>query len=419
MNKEALKTGLFVVTAAVLVVAAVWVEPEARTPEVFSDQGETLLPKLRDVMAVKDIEVVDYDESEAVARPLKVEFKKGRWIMPSHYDYPAEAGDQLAKAVAALVGVKKDIVVSNNVLDHAQYGVVDPLDTKVATLRGRGKHVTLRGASGEVLADLIEGYPVKSKPGYRYVRIPGEKRVYAVKTDADPSARFEDWVGGHILQLSTADVRRMVINAYSIDEQMGSMSQLQRSILTRQGDFWTLEGSKKVNGTRVKAILGALGNLRIAGVRPKPPSLADELRSAKPLGISLDTMLSLRQRGYFLGGGGRLLAGNGEMTAETKDGVVYTLRFGAAVTGLGAAADSPSQPPEQTSAKAAPAPQDATRYLWVTTRFDSDLAKRYGGNAAAGERASKNLSAKFADWYYIINAAQYTDLRALPGQLER
>ena len=69
MKSELAKTSLFLVAALVLVAAANWIEPEAARPGVFSDQGEPLFPRFRDVAAVKAIEVVDYNEQEAVARP--------------------------------------------------------------------------------------------------------------------------------------------------------------------------------------------------------------------------------------------------------------------------------------------------------------------------------------------------------------
>ena len=123
--------------------------------------------------------MIAYDEEQATAEPLKVEFRNGRWIMPSHDDYPAEAGDRLAKTAGALLGLKKDRFVSDRVEDHAQYGVIDPLETEVASLAGRGKRVTLRNESGDVLADLIIGKSDADHEGYRYVRPPGrEARLF-------------------------------------------------------------------------------------------------------------------------------------------------------------------------------------------------------------------------------------------------
>ena len=69
---EALKTAGFVAGAVALVITAAVVEPERRTPAMFSDEGEAFYPKFRDPQSVKAIEVIDYDESTATARPLNL-----------------------------------------------------------------------------------------------------------------------------------------------------------------------------------------------------------------------------------------------------------------------------------------------------------------------------------------------------------
>ncbi len=81
MKNELVKTAVFIGAAVLLVAVAAVVEPETARPEIFSDQGEPLFPEFSDVMNVKAIEVVGYDEQEAVARPLKVEFRDDRWLM--------------------------------------------------------------------------------------------------------------------------------------------------------------------------------------------------------------------------------------------------------------------------------------------------------------------------------------------------
>ena len=47
MKSELLKTGVFVVAAVVLAAAAAWIEPEAATPGILSDEGEPLFPNSR------------------------------------------------------------------------------------------------------------------------------------------------------------------------------------------------------------------------------------------------------------------------------------------------------------------------------------------------------------------------------------
>src|SRR5581483_9382483 len=259
------------------------------------------------------------------------------------------------------------------VQDQAQLGVIDPLDPK-AGLAGRGKRVTLRDAHGEVLADYILGKPAEGKPGYRYVRVPGDKRTYAVKTDADPSAKFADWVNAGVLRIAGSSIRKINVNRYNIDAAAGRIGNVDRITLTAESPKW-------------KPMVATLDNLKIVDVRPKPPSLAKGLRDGQ-LELSLETAVSLRQKGYFLSPEGRLFASEGDMSVETANGVVYTLRFGDVA---GTSGDN--------------------RNLFVTTGFDQARAASYGGDAAVGERQAKDLNARFAGWYYIISGSDFQKLR--------
>ena len=98
--------------------------------------------------------------------------RNGRWTIPSQHDYPADAKDRLATTAAAIIALTQDDVASDNVADHERCGVLDPLDTTLPDVTGRGTRLIVRGAQDEVLADVIIGNPVESSPGFRYVRSP-------------------------------------------------------------------------------------------------------------------------------------------------------------------------------------------------------------------------------------------------------
>lgn len=372
MNEVA-RTGLFAAGAAALIAAAGWIHPESASSQIYSDAGQAFFPAFRNVDAVKAIEIVDYDEAEAVARPLKVEFRKGRWLLTSHSDYPAEARDRLARTAASLLDLKKDTPATDRVEDHAKYGVLDPLDVRNPALQGRGKRVTLRDAGGATLAELVLGHPIKEKAGYRYVRLPGQKRVYAVKTDADPSAQFADWVEANLLRLNPADITKMGLNSYQIDEQAGQIMNLQRTAYERGKPSWTAEA---------QAIASTLASLRVMGAKPKPKELADQLRTGQ-LALTLETVMSLRQRGFFIAPNGLLLSNEGELIAETSKGLVYTVRFGELAT--------------ETTASSKPR---ENRYVLI-------MASSRTPDAAD---AAKAITAKFADWYYIVSGSDFARL---------
>ncbi|HLY17787.1 MAG TPA: DUF4340 domain-containing protein [Bryobacteraceae bacterium] len=390
---ELLKTASLAGAALVLAISAAVVEPEARVPAIMSDQGQAFYPKFTDPQAPRTIEVVDYDEATATGQLLKVQFQQGKWLITSHYNYRVDIGDRLAKTAAALMDLKKDMVRSDSSLDHAKYGVVDPLDEKAGGLTGRGKRVTLRDLRGDILADYILGKPVEGKPGYRYVRVPGQKRTYAVKTDADPSARFADWVNAGLLRIASSSIRKVTINRYNLDAAAGRLSNTETTVLTQTGSEWKVTSGEKLNMPAVHAMAAALDGLKIVDVRPKPPGLAASLRKEE-VDLNIETALSLRQKGYFITPEGRVFSSEGDMTVETSNGLMYSLRFGEVASG-----DTRSG-----------APSD-NRHLFVMVHFDPARAAAYGGDAAAGERGARELNDRFADWYYVISGRDFQNLR--------
>jgi len=390
---EGLKTVALAAAALALAISAAVVSPESRVPAIMSDQGQPFYPKFTDPEAPRTIEVVDWDDATATTQLLKVAFQHGKWLITSHYNYRVDIGDRLAKTAAALMDLKKDIVRSDSPQDHPKYGVVDPLDEKATSLTGRGKRVTLRDARGDILADYILGKPVEGKAGYRYVRVPGQKRTYAVKTDADPSARFADWVNAGILRIASSSIRKVTINRYNIDTAAGGIVNQEMTVLTQDNGDWKATSGQKPNPAAIRLMAATLDGLKIVDVRPKPPSLAANLRSEK-VELSLETMLSLRQMGYFLTPDGHLYSSEGEMNVETANGVTYSLRFGDVATG-----DTKSG-----------APSD-NRDLFVMVHFDPAKAAAYKGDAAAGDRTARELNERFADWYYVISGKDFATLR--------
>jgi hypothetical protein len=392
--KERAKTTLLAGAAVVLAVSAAVIEPESRVPAVMSDQGQAFYPEFTDPQAPRTIEVVDYDESTATAQLLKVQFQQGKWLIASHYNYRVDIGDRLAKTAAALLDLKKDMVRSDSPLDHGKFGVIDPLDEKNTGLTGRGKRVTLRDLHGDILADYILGKPVEGKAGYRYVRVPGQKRVYEVKTDADPSARFADWVNAGLLRIGSTAIRKVTVNRYSLDPAAGRVTNQETLVITQDNGQWKSAGAQKPDLPAVRAMAAALDGLKIVDVRPKPPALATSLRKEE-VELNIETMLSLRQKGFFLTPEGRVYSSEGDMTVETNDGLVYSLRFG----GVAAASE----------AKAG-APGD-NRHLFVMVHFDPAKAAAYKGDATAGARNARELNERFADWYYVISGKDFQNLR--------
>jgi len=168
---------------------------------------------------------------------------------------------------------------------------------------------------------------------------------------------------------------------------------METAVLTQENGQWKAPAGQKLDLPAVRAMAAALDGLKIVDVRPKPPSLAASLRKEE-VELSLETALSLRQKGFFITQEGRVYSSEGDMTVETANGLMYSLRFGEVAAG---------------DTKAG-APGD-NRHLFVMVHFDKAKAVAYGGDAAAGERATRELNDRFADWYYVISGKDFQNLR--------
>ncbi|MCB9876960.1 MAG: DUF4340 domain-containing protein [Planctomycetes bacterium] len=222
MNEFA-KTGAVLGAAAALTALALFTGPREARLDLFDDQGEVFFPKLTDGDQVAELVVTAFREEQSDVFPFAVKRDdKGVWTIPSHYNYPADAKDQMGKAAAMLIGLTKLAVVSDSRARHVEFGVIDPLAEGVET-EGRGKRVTMKDSAGNVLADLIIGKEIEDKMDVRYVRIPDKKRVYATKLVGEVSTKFADWIETDLLKTQTWDISKITFDNYSVDEQAGQI----------------------------------------------------------------------------------------------------------------------------------------------------------------------------------------------------
>ncbi|MBD3258012.1 DUF4340 domain-containing protein [candidate division GN15 bacterium] len=432
------RTTITFVGVAVVLAALAWIlAPRQITPEAFVDQGEEFYPDFTNPNTATTLEVIDYDEATASADPFKVTFKNNQWTIPSHHDYPADAKDRLAQTAAGIIDIKKDEFRSNNVAEHEAFGVIDPLD-ETAGLTGRGQRVTIRDASDQILADFIFGKEVEGRQGYRYVRVPGQNRVYASKVDLEITTRFEDWIKTDLLEAPKHRMRRLVLNDYSVDERTGSINRRDRMELAKQGEEWQLRGSGKLDTLVLDTVLSTLADLKIVGVRPKPEGLSSGLKKAgNRQKISQSDVVDLQSKGFYFSRDGQLLSNEGELQVTTKNGVRYTLRFGEVVYGSGEAvtAGTGAGGEQQGAAE--------NRYVFITAEFDpsmlpepepptdksfldkpdslwseqdrenrlkQDAYAKWQRDMESGREKADELNERFADWYYVISSESYDEL---------
>lgn len=124
---ENLKSAIFVLAAvAVLLVAWVARPSVSKVDEWAEQRGKPLFPEFTDPLAATSLDVIEYDEATGEAKPFSVHWTKGRWTIPSHNDYPADAKEHMVDAATSVLRLTAMDVVSREKKDHELYGVVDP-----------------------------------------------------------------------------------------------------------------------------------------------------------------------------------------------------------------------------------------------------------------------------------------------------
>ncbi len=316
----------------------------------FEDVGQVFFPDLEDGVAT-ELVVSRFDtELEEVQEFAVKQNDDGLWVIPSHHDYPAEAEDRLARTATSMLGIRKLGQISRSKDDWERYGVADP-QAEVSLQNAdseddgkqdpRGTRLILRDNAGNALVDLIVGNSPEGKPGQYYVREPEKNSTYIAEMSLDLSTRFGDWIEPDLLKVDQPDVKRVLVNSYSVDEQRGEI--VQGEILDFQKDdsnSWELDGldteTEQTKASAVTDLVRNLDELRIVGVRPKPEGLNADLTvspevAQNPL-LRQVLQADMARQGFFIARGPdnavQLVSNEGELVAGTTNGVRYTLYFG-------------------------------------------------------------------------------------------
>ncbi|MBK6916481.1 MAG: DUF4340 domain-containing protein [Deltaproteobacteria bacterium] len=412
--------------------ALAWsMRPQEVAAGAYEDTGELLAPGFTDPTLATSLEVVTWDEKSAKVVRFAVEQKQGRWVIPSHNDYPADGTERMGKAAASFIDVKKDLYYGDNAAEQGSFGVLDPAG---ADGKGdeRGQHITIKDASGATLVDVIVGKQIPEKQGFYYLRAPSEKRVYGAKLELDISTNFTDWIEKDLLHVERDEVVTMFYDPYTVDEQAGQVigsKPIQAELEQVDGkDEWVASAGvevpegKLLDPAKVKQIVTAIANIKIVGVRPRPEQLTPGKMQLTP-----QMQQVLQSKGFFLaptgGGGARLMGNEGEARVVTKDGVVYSLYFGEVTydSGLALTAGAEEEGAEPAPVMEGEDPEDkktANRYMFVDVSYDPSMDKQGGAPepAAEGEDAAKKLHGqaraqqlqeRFGSWFYVIPDMSY------------
>lgn len=362
---EMTKTLVYGAIGLVFLGLAVITRPQQVKVEPDEQLGKPLFADFSDATAITSFRLVKRDENSNRATEFQVEKRDGRWSIPSHDNYPADAEDQMRDVATLFDGLNVKSVVSDRLADHVIYGVVEP-DPNAARQEAEGVGILVSMKQTDNKAyQLIIGKEERKDASQQaetrhYVRIPGQDRVYSVAIDPKKlSTDFGNWIQKDLLDLNTWDIKQLTLKDYSMRNEGISPEghfrirpefrfELSVSEDTSKGgwkverfleakDGMNLQDSQLAAGeepdkARLDGLRDALRDLKIVNVEPKPKGLGANLRADESFVNDQESVRSLIERGFYPlsqnDGSTEILSGNGEVLIHTKEGVEYVLRFG-------------------------------------------------------------------------------------------
>jgi len=410
-------TATYLLAGVGLLLAGAAVQPRFKPAKVQPEAERILFPELSDASKAAGLRIVRYDDELATLREFKVvQSAAGVWVLPSHDNYPADAKDQLAAAATELVDLQSLRVASQSPGDHENFGVIEPDPEKLKPgMTGVGELVEISDASGGKLARLVVGKEEKrtNAPAIggrplRYVRKAGQDPVYVVELDLSKfPTDFSQWIEKDLLKLSPWDVRRVVLDDYSLAAvEAGGKLRVERQRKNRidlayddkdatwsvvkleafdpndsssEGKPENLGETEELASTKLNDLKNAIGDLKIIDVARKPAGLSADLKAQESFTGDRAAVMSLQQRGFLPLQNGDILSTDGETIIGMKNGVEYVLRFGA-TTSVATDGTKDGEKKSNDDSKDAEAKDDsgetAGRYVLVMARLNESLLEK-------------------------------------------
>ena len=462
--EEFKKTLLFVILAVAAAGASWYVNRPIRTAQnVDSGLGAQLFPDFKNPNDATSLEIVKYNSQTSEKSSFQVKQVNDRWSIPSHDNYPTDAQTQLIEAASDVMGLEILNQVSSDSGDQETYGVVDPDEKDLPPgSRGVGTKVVLRNAHGDVLLGLIIGDQVKNTKDQRYVRRVGQNPIFTTKVYTDKfSTNFGDWIEKDLLQIDVWDIKSITVNDLALKIQNGepylrdngmmkfafddqadpSWSLEEMTISDKSGKIKRLEmrDDEGLDVARIGRLAQALDDLKIVDVRRKSDAFSKSLKQTGAVKVDVETQADLIAKGFCLlpipGPDGQqqitLLSTDGDITVNMGNGVEYVLRFGAIADNVRSNQDEsavnrylfvmvqfnpdgikkpeleplPDAPNENSPDAAAVA--EITQKIADVKAANEKKTKQYEATVAAAKKRVEKLNKRFADWYYIIDDAEY------------
>lgn len=364
---------------------------------------------------VASLRVVKWNTADKSPDVFEVAKKGGDWIIPSHFDYPADGGTRVGTTAGTVLNVPRGPLVTTDIKRHKELEVVDPLREGTAESEGCGKRVTLKDEGGAVLVDLIIGKKAEHADVY-YVREAGGDSVFTADINPDIRTAFKDWVKTDMLEVNSSDIRSIAILDQSVDETRGVVRTRSQTYFQKESGAtdWTSPQAprgKEVNQDTVKKLTSEITGLKLVGVRPF-------------------SNLWLQSRGFYVTGDGTLVGNEGSVQVMTKDGLIHHLFFGEIALG----------DDEDTTAEIDDEQYKSTggthnRYMAVFVQYDPERDESLpdpdeqdekgngapmstpGGKEAEGFKKAERAQNRFGRFFYVISDDSFKKLRPPKNEL--
>jgi hypothetical protein len=410
---------LAIIAVVLAVVSSVWTWWPRRALTGDLAEGESrLLTSTGEEMSpekVASLRVATWSAEENGPKVFEVAKQDREWVIPSHFDYPADGGTRVGTTAGTVLNVPRGPLVTTDIKRHGELGVLDPLEDAAVEGEGRGKRVTLKDQGGSALVDLVIGGKAEHANVY-YVREAGKDAVYTADISPDIRTAFKDWVKTDLLEIIGSDIRSITVLDQSVDERRGVLVTRSNTTLTKGEDDtdWSSPNTptgRTVNQDTLREMVSEITSLTLVGVRPY-------------------SNLWLEPRGFYVLMDGTLAGNEGSTQIGAKDGLIYHLFFGEIALGDEEDTAAEIEAARPVGGEAGSHNRYMAAFVQYLPSLDEGRAEAEGEAAAAEESAgaaedegddnrkkAEREQRRFGRFFYVISDDSFKKLRPSAGEL--
>jgi hypothetical protein len=431
MNSPTAQTALFGLIAGVVSLVAAWYYP---WPENVA-QSDLLGKPLFETFEAKDVRtitVTEYDPDRNGLKQIQLRRSGEFWVIPSRQNFVANNPMQISQAINS---VNTNVLEqrANDLQDHVEYGVVDPMEFESTPARNSlGKKIVLQDRNNQELASLIVGGAPRDDANVnqtrRFVRIAGKPGVYVVELPEQAlTTDFSRWVSSNLFEIEDgSDLESLKISSYWTEKNQLSMAEPKKNwryqleldaknqkqtmrVPNAQGEW--VETAITTDQSNAIGQLGMyLPNIMFSNVRKKQRAVAELLRNpqaelAEVLERLQGSGFSAVRRAPDRKFGLEFQSAGGEISLQNSSGVSISLLVGDLVE---------AQPGETI---------DLSRLVMLYASFDpahfpspekpategDDAQRAYLRQVAdrdakikAAENRAQLLNNYYSDWFFVV-----------------